>query len=458
MLWVALHFPALSLEVFPASSEPFAVIEGSVVRIGNEAAGACGIRPGMPFPAAQALASDLVARVRDEDAERQTLTGLASWAGRFTPAVSLQHCGLLLEIGGCLRLYRGLENLLQEIREGLREMGYRFNAACAPTPHAAWLLALAGGEKIVTGTDQLEKNLGGLSVKLLDQPPKTRESLEMVGAHTLKDCLKLPRQGMARRFGQALLDEIDRALGRLPDARKYYVPPPSYERRLELPGKVQEAEALLFALHRILPELAGHLSLLQAGIQEVELVCRHEDFRDTVLKLGFAKPTRSLEKMRLLFREVLLKTILPSPVHAICLNARNILPLAAFNPDFFSEDEGEDSLLLERLRIRLGNDAVFGLEQVADHRPEKAWRYCEAGKGKGSSGNPNRPVWLLQRPLRCREGSLALKSGPERIESGWWDGMDVARDYYVAQHRNGARLWVYCDRSNGEWYVQGLFA
>ena len=69
-----------------------------------------------------------------------------------------------------------------------------------------------------------------------------------------------------------------------------------------------------------------------------------------------------------------------------------------------------------------------------------------------------RPLWLLPKPLRCEEGRFVSRSGPERIESGWWDCMDVERDYYVAQDRNGSRLWVYCDRASGAWYVHGLFA
>ena len=36
-----------------------------------------------------------------------------------------------------------------------------------------------------------------------------------------------------------------------------------------------------------------------------------------------------------------------------------------------------------------------------------------------------------------------MLAGPERIESGWWDGADVRRDYYVASDARGARLWIY---------------
>jgi protein ImuB len=68
-----------------------------------------------------------------------------------------------------------------------------------------------------------------------------------------------------------------------------------------------------------------------------------------------------------------------------------------------------------------------------------------------------RPCSLLQPPRRI-EAPAVLLSGPERIESGWWDGGDVTRDYYVARAVDGARLWVFQDLARGEWYLQGLWA
>ena len=468
MLWLALHLSALSLEIFSrgsAAPEPLAVIEKqgkrSRVKTCNEAASARGVRPGMPVSAAQELVANLVVRGRDLAAEQESLAGLAAWAGRFTPAVSLQPPdGLLLEIGSCLSLHRGFDNLLGQVISGLSEMGYASTHACATTPHAAWLLALAGTEAVIRESARLEKVLGALPVSLLDQSQETLASLEMVGAHTLGDCLRLPRAGMARRFGQSLLDELDRALGLLPEAREYLVAPASFQRRLELPAQVQEAEALIFAAGRLLPELEGYLYLRQAGVQELELICCHEDEPDTVLKLGFVQPTRDMKRMQLLLRETLARTTLPAPVHTIMLNAQIILPLHLSNAVLFQDgaETGDGNLLLERLRIRLGKAAVYSIAPAADHRPELAWRNCEPGDGAGSPGNIQRPLWLLPKPLSCQKDRLALMAGPERIESGWWDGMDVARDYYVAQGRNGSRLWVYCDCVSGAWYVHGLFA
>jgi protein ImuB len=56
-------------------------------------------------------------------------------------------------------------------------------------------------------------------------------------------------------------------------------------------------------------------------------------------------------------------------------------------------------------------------------------------------------------------GVLTLRRGSERIESGWWDGLDVARDYFVAENPGGQRFWIFRDlRNERYWYVHGIFA
>src|ERR1700722_19158804 len=136
-------------------------------------------------------------------------------------------------------------------------------------------------------------------------------------------------------------------------------------------------------------------------------------------------------------------------------------PLSAGSLDVFAGRpsagaSGCDSLpqLVERLRARLGEDAVYGVVSIAEHRPEAAWRrvhelrlasVLHAGAkmpGYGADQGMPRPVWLLDAPLPLSKPDL-LEQGPERIESGWWDGKGVARDYYVARQAHGAKLWVF---------------
>jgi protein ImuB len=141
--------------------------------------------------------------------------------------------------------------------------------------------------------------------------------------------------------------------------------------------------------------------------------------------------------------------------------------------ELFLHDQRESGAnvpqLVERLRARLGHQAVHGLACVAEHRPEAAWRVQEplpsapspARVGEGWGEGPARPLWLLDVPEPCDERRLEFLEGPECIESGWWDGHDVARDYYVARNRHGARMWVFRNRRETDppgWFLHGWFA
>src|SRR5512134_1175436 len=115
--WAALHFAALSLDVFArawttdAHARPFVVDSGGHyprIVAANQAAQRAGIRPQMLLSAALALAPDLVQQPRDESQEIAALEQLATFALRFTPAVALAPpSALVAEIGTSLRLFGG---------------------------------------------------------------------------------------------------------------------------------------------------------------------------------------------------------------------------------------------------------------------------------------------------------------------------------------------------------------
>ncbi|HET7157892.1 MAG TPA: DNA polymerase Y family protein, partial [Burkholderiales bacterium] len=155
----------------------------------------------------------------------------------------------------------------------------------------------------------------------------------------------------------------------------------------------------------------------------------------------------------------------------ITLTSELLLPLASHTlsllPDAGQHEEAATQLI-ERLRARLGDEAVLGLKPHADHRPEYAWRTCEPGsRDTNVATATSRPLWLLAHPRALTEsgeapyyeGRLRLLAGPERIESGWWDGHDVTRDYFVACNPNEAMLWIYRERNtDARWFLHGFFA
>ena len=377
-----------------------------------------------------------------------TLETIAACACQFTPRVSLEPPqALLLEVQGSLRYFGGSEAFFARLGEGLSELGFNTSIGKAATPRAALWLARGGAQ-----------NLEEVRLEAIcDGEPLV--FLQSIGLENFGDLVRLPREGLARRCGQSLLDDLDRALGAAPEPRGYFSPPPSFAAKLELPAAVAHAEALLFAARRLLARLEGLLAARQAGVRSFTLTLIHEN-EESKLEVGLASAGRDTERLARLLHEKLSTLQLARPVEAIRLEARDFTPLAARSAGMFGDAgaEAEDwARLVERLRARLGHQAVSGLATQPDHRPEHAWRRVEPGEWDPREfRQPGpRPCWLLQ-PKPVAENSFRLLAGPERIESGWWDGDEASRDYFVARLADDSLAWIY--REAGEWYLHGLFA
>jgi protein ImuB len=182
------------------------------------------------------------------------------------------------------------------------------------------------------------------------------------------------------------------------------------------------------------------------------------------------RPGSDVEHFTILIREKVSSLTLKEPVRRIALAADEILKLEQENRDLLDDHHkrpGDWATLVERLRARLGSHSVSGIATNAGHRPEAAWRITEPGESGLDIEFGTRPLWLLQNPRRLQEvgsaphcdGPLSLLAGPERIESGWWDGRDAVRDYFVARAETDSLLWIYRERGSeqGHWYLHGIF-
>jgi len=280
------------------------------------------------------------------------------------------------------------------------------------------------------------------------------------------------------------VQDLDIALARQPAPRRAFVPRERFRERCDFESEIETAAYLEKALEPLVERCAQFLRERQAGVQALRLKLRHRAGPATCVHLGLASITSERRRLADVLIQKLERLELPSPVRSMELKSGSLQPLSAASLDAFAGlagNGGRDTApqLVERLRARLGEDAVYGVVSIAEHRPEAAWRrvhelrlasVLHAGArmtGLGADqvadqGMP-RPVWLLGTPLPLSEPGL-LEQGPERIESGWWDGKGVARDYYVARQRggahqaHGAKLWVFQERRSKRWYLHGVFA
>jgi protein ImuB len=482
MLWLCLHLPDLALDVCTRASaapEPLVVCDGRgreerVLRA-NAAAAQHGVRIGQRVSAARALVCDLRVRARERAAEDAALAAIAAWAGQFSSRVSLAPPQeVLLEIGASLRLFRGLTPLLAQVELGLAQLGYAAQLAVAPTPLAATWLARVGGDAQVTEPGALAPALAPLPLEVTALAPDQLARLHGMGVHSIGDCARLPRAGLARRLGTDVPALLDRAHGHAADPRAPFVAPATFVARLALPGAVETVEAVVFALNRLVLELCGLLRARGSGVRALDLSLVHVASAVTPVHLDLVAATQDARHLTDLWRERLARVALAQPVEALVLEAASFIALHPPTLDLFAPRQPASEsahALTERLRARLGPQAVQGLRVLADHRPERAYGYAptggdDTGAAGGAVAGAARPLWLLPQPLLLpahagqpwMDGALQLEGEAERIESGWWDGQDAARDYFAACNGRGERYWVFRElHAPQRWWLHGVF-
>jgi len=469
--WLALRLPHLALDAYTRGQArqdlPLAVSDSirrrEMVIDCNPAARKAGVNPGMPATAALSIIDGLQILPRQPRQELAALQRLAAWCYQYSSHVSIppDRPLLLLEAGASERLFGTPAVLGQRLEREMGQMGYHSVAGSAPTPEAAWL---AAGEALhIEAGGDIRACIGPLPLSCLHLQEAQQYALEQMGFRQVRDVLRLPRKAVTRRFGPTLTDYIDRLLGTRPDPRPVYQPPQTFASRLELPAEIHASQALLFPLKRLLEELCGVLRGGDSAVQSVHIALRHEDHPDSLLQLGSQSPTQDPARLLGLLRERLERLRLPQAVREICLEAPKMLPMAAGQRSLFSDSPAEQRQniehLTERLQARLGRDAVTGLAGVEDHRPEYSWRPRMPEEKTVCTALPHRPAWLLPKPRRCDIGRYEILAGPERIESGWWDGRDCRRDYFIVRDAHGSTLWAFHEyKPRRGWYLHGIFA
>ena len=511
-LWLYIHLPQLPLDILTrGDSEARACVlcEARANRrhviLMNNAAARLGVRQGMPLNAAHIL-GDISVFEPAPALEKKALRQLCHWALQFSPIISeVDNDGLLVEIKGSLKLFNGIDRLIAEVKKGLKELGYKFAIAVAPTPLGATALARSGRGRVSLNQESLMADVSPVPLSVLRLPQKQQSLLNSIGVRTIGDCSRLPRGGVGRRTSPQLVQVFDKLLGRLPDPRERFEPSKVFQSHVELPWETKKVQTLMVAGERLLQELTGYLRGVSGLANTLRWTLHHTDNTLTRFQLDLVKASRDPSYFAMLFREKIARLNIQENIKEIGLYVNQFAEEQTLShADLFDHQNAmaaanqEDwCAFIDRLKTRLGDKAVKRLKAIADHRPECAWRWQHShffstqeqlqhtpcnhnhsksralpGQGietvstKHPSKLPERPVWLMRRPVRLAHngqslelnGPLELKTTRERIETGWWDGKPIGRDYFVASNPAGAKLWVYRELTgNRDWYLHGIF-
>lgn len=469
MSWAAIALPSLALDTALRRREPpgcpFALVAGNAQRrrlvAVDPLAHAAGLAPGQRLAEAEALCRNLLTAEYDGTDTRAGLTLVAAWAYRHSSQVLLEPPRtVVLEVGRSLGLFGPWPKLEVRLRQGLARLGFHHRLALAPTPRAARILANWRDGTSVAEPEDLPQVLAGVSIARAGLPAETAEALVGMGLRNLGAVLALPRAALRRRFGDGLTEALDILTGQRPAVLESWRPPDRFDARIDFGCEVHHVDGLWFALRRMLGDLATFLSARDGGVQRFTIRCLHADVAPTELAVGLLVPERAPQALFEVAKLRLERMRLPAPVLELEVRADVLPPFVPEARDLL-DARGANALpwpqLVERLRARLGEAAVHGIAADPDPRPERA-SVPGAVAGEAPALSP-RPAWLLKRPIPLRGPAPKLLAGPERLETGWWDGGDVCRDYYVLELAHGQRAWAFCaPGERGPFMLHGWFA
>lgn len=368
---------------------------------------------------------------------------------------------------------------------------------CTPRTHFEICIVPAG---------QTSAYLAALPPAGLRIAPQVNAQLDALGVRCIGDLLMLPRASLTARFGPQLVQRLQQALGEIFEGLTPYFPPavPAVHWTFEYP--VRDATAILTVARRLLENLLQQLRCSGRALQRLECVLRYENTTPEVVAVDLARATRAPEHVLLLLAKQLEKRghstfserVEAPPCVGVLLIARHTTRWHTTQEGLFEtrapRDDEAFGTLIDRLAGRLGHEALLRPHLVDDHQPERACRYVpfieathpgtaagiaeEAGASETgcSAGLPPRPVRLFPRPVPIRVISLVPDGpptwfayrghayvvtearGPERIETAWWRGPDVRRDYFRVTTLSGAEFWIFRTPQECCWYLHGVFA
>jgi protein ImuB len=493
----------------PAEEAPFATVTDVAGRrllaSVNPAAAAAGLATGMPLADALSFFPRLTTAAAVPAKDAAALRQLAEWCGRYSPWTAPDGAdGVRIEITGSAHLWGGEAALVADLMLRLNRQHVTGRIAIADTLGAAWATARfaeARESSIIVPPGEIPAALAPLPVEALRLHPPTTQSLRRVGLKRVGDLYAMPRDALARRFGETVAQRLDQAQGNMPEPLSPLGEAPTRRVRLSFAEPITEPSDLMLAAERLTSDLVHRLAREGMGARRLDLAFHRIDARVEQIRLGTARPSRDSRHLAALFKGRL-DTVDPGlGVEDMILAAFTVEPLPPEQIAFAGCSAGEQTdgiaPLLDRLGNKLGLAALSRLEPRESHIPEQASVRVPVGSPHPrslvvqASAKPSRPIRLFDPPepveafwllpddppfhftWRRRRHRVTRADGPERIADEWWqpgcssdgprEGEDAIRDYYRVEDKEGRRFWLFRAGLHGgdhkpRWYVHGVFS
>ncbi len=369
------------------------------------------------------------------------------------------------------------------------------------TPSRAWILP----------SQHTQEGLGELSPAALRIARKTLDQLHQAGIETIATLYQLPRPDLSNRLGELLPKRLDQALGTREECLDVYHPPTNFSVEQHLEHPTDNPQTIQWLMLTLLESLTQLLTEHGQGVLQLDCHLQCVGRKNFQTSIGLFEATIDPRHLDALLKMQWNHSSLQSPVQEIKIVAACTAPLESYQRPLFHPSETGCSHhptapplsrqpfnsrrlahLVDRLSHRLGTEHIVQPRLRADAQPERAYQNISwiapgrHGRKPSATGKrvstdrafplpTTRPLQLLSPPPRITVTAAAGGGppiqfkyqqqhycaehtwGPERIETGWWRGPTIRRDYYRVQTTTGQRFWLFRERHHHHWHLHGIF-
>jgi protein ImuB len=432
------------------------------------------------------------------------LENLATWCQQFSSLIGIESVSepssLLMDVTGSAPRLGGEQALAECVAAASEQQGYQTRVAIAATMGAAWALAHEAtppgtsfsAEFAIVPTEQTATRLIPLSIQALRLSADTVELLHQLGIRRIGQLLQLPRKSLSARFGNELLLRLDQACGRVPETIVAHSPAEPLQASWQLEYPTAKREIIEKMTQALTEQLSIRLQQQDREAVQIEYHLSPTSGAPTTICVGLYTATASARHFFDLLRMQLESQSLSGPIQQATLQATIAVARHDHQHRLFADSDSDSAApasrqlahLIERLSSRLGRERVVSARLSREPQIELAYRYHPlTDKLPAARHTRNqdqltaycRPLLLIHPPLALPAVSIAPDGppvsfhyqsnthqiiahwGPERVETGWWRGPTIRRDYYRVEDQHGSRFWLFRDLRKSSWFLHGEF-
>ncbi len=435
--------------------------------------------------------------LRQIDGRKKTKTNT-----RFQPS------SILLEVTGLSELFGGYPALATAVLQHCQQLGYCARIAIANTIGLAWGVAHFSSDcrfdsPAVIPIEQTQIT-AHLPVSGLRIDATTGQTLSRLGITTVGQLLAIDRADLRSRLGDDLIRRLDQLTGKTQEAVIVSRKLPEFTANDALQYPTNHHKTIEVIVERLVIQLCTELKSRQLGslVWKVRLLSEQRA-ASVDLRVSLFQATSTAEHVVPLVSMQLEQALQNSKrhelnVHEVIVEVSSCVLLVQKQRQLFDENPRLDrqalSHLINRLSSRLGAENVVYPTFRSGAQPELSFQFRPLvdpqRTGRGTKTIPTshvrgRPLRLLSPPVPVAVRREAIKDratafrkpaqitfhsgvnrsaqsivrswGPERIETGWWRGATVQRDYWSIVTQTGTQFWVFCDLKQNKWFIHGEF-